>query len=206
MRNLKTIVGSLIIAFVFASCSDDKEENVFIPVESKTVKNLEALAGGHGGNYTGDFAKFSFKAGGVVTGDNWDIAFRATQIIVNGGAKIGITDEPNRTENASLSLVSKTFSEVTEAPGDADFKQDANGVYALPTGSGNGWYTYTGPPSHQIVPTAGKILVVKTIDGNYAKLEITSYYKDNDSSNPANGRYFTFNYVFNPNVGDKSFQ
>ena len=203
MRNLKTIIGSLIIAFVFVSCSDDKEENIVIPVESKTVKNLAAPAAGHGGNYSGEFAKFSFKEGGVVTGDDWDIAFRATQIIVNGGAKIGIADEPNRTGNASLSVVSNTFPEVLEAPVDADFKQDADGVYALPTGSGNGWYTYTGPPSHQILPIAGKILVIKTINGNYAKLEITSYYH---SDNPTEGRHFTFNYVYNPNVGDKNLQ
>ena len=72
------------------------------------------------------------------------------------------------------------------------------------------WYTYTGPPNHLILPTAGKILVIKTRDGKYAKVEILSYYKDapaeitpeiaaNDS------RHYTFNYVFQPNEGETSF-
>jgi hypothetical protein len=36
-------------------------------------------------------------------------------------------------------------------------------------------------------PITGKVLVVKTNDGDYAKIEIVSYYKENDASNRANG-------------------
>jgi len=37
-------------------------------------------------------------------------------------------------------------------------------------------------------------------------MEIISYYKDLDEANPANGRYYTFNYSYNPNIGEKSFE
>ena len=156
---------------------------------------------------SGDFIKFSFSTGAVVTSDNWDIAFRGTTIFVNGGTVTGNTNEPERTGNASLALLENTFSDVKEAPLQAVFKQDAANALALPKST---WYSYD-PTDHSIDPVTGKIIVVKTIDGNYAKMEILSYYKDMDSSNsadPANSgaQYYTFNYVYNPNTGDKNLQ
>ena len=56
--------------------------------------------------------------------------------------------------------------------------QDSSSGYAVPSGAGNGWYTYQGPPVNLITPTPGKILVFRTNDGKYAKMEILSYYKD----------------------------
>ena len=100
-----------------------------------------------------------------------------------------------------MALETGTFGSISEAPAAAAFKQDAAGTYALTKGSGNGWYTYN-PQTNQISPIAGQVIVVKTNDGHYAKIEIISYYKDNDASNPANGRYYTFNYVYNPNAGE----
>lgn len=207
MRNLKSILFATVFAFIAVSCSKN-EDPILQPVESKTITNLYAP---QTADYTvnppvvsGDFAKFSFKEGVQVSGDNWDIAFRGTSIIVNGGTSIGLTDEPARTGNASLSIESGTFASILTAPEEINFKQDASGVYALPTGSGNGWYSYNAT-THSIDPIAGKVLVVKTIDGNYAKVEILSYYKDNTPSQ-ANSRYYTFNYVYNPNKGDKNLQ
>ncbi|WBX74782.1 HmuY family protein [Tenacibaculum pacificus] len=136
------------------------------------------------------------------------MAFRATTIIVNGGESTGIKEEPNKTGNASLLLVDGTFSSVKTIPDNAIFKQDAKeGVLALPKST---WYTYN-MADHSINPVAGKIIIVRTIDGNYAKMEILSYYKDMDSSNSADpqnsgGQYYTFNYVYNPNTGDKNLQ
>lgn len=206
MKKFKTIISSVIIALVLTSCgSSDQEEalNQLLPLETKKIESLHAPGEGRG-EYTGPFTKFSFSEGKQVEDDNWDIAFRATQIIVNGGAKIGIADEPNRAGNASLSIVSNTFSEVLEAPVDERFKQDTDGVYALPTGNGNGWYNYSFT-THIISPIAGKILVVKTHNGHYAKIEILSYYKiPQDMS--SDSQYFTFNYIYNPNKGDKALQ
>ena len=55
-----------------------------------------------------------------------------------------------------------------------------------------------------VTPIPGKVIVFKTRNGNYAKIEILSYYKDQD--NTQDSRYYTFNYIYNPNTGDTSFE
>ena len=86
--------------------------------------------------------------------------------------------------------------------------QDSSNGYAVPTGGGNGWYTYQGPPVNLISPTPGKILVFRTNDGKYAKVEILSYYKDapeNPDAYTDETPYYTFNFVYQPNEGVTSF-
>ncbi len=211
MKQIKLILVLLVVGVLTTSCNDEDNTIPTAPVASKTITNLAALQDTdftqNPPAITGDFTKFSFKTGTIVTDESWDIAFRGTTILVNGGAKVGgLTNEPERTGNAALYVHSGIFSDVTTVPEDASFAQDASGSYALPTGSDNGWYNYAGPPTHLISPLAGKVIIVKTIDGNYAKLEILSYYKDNDPSKADNARYYSFNYTYNPNVGDKSIQ
>lgn len=208
MNLLKSITIISILSLFITSCSSS-DDPILEPVVSLKVENLYApQSGGQGQPISGEFTKFSFSTGTEVTSDNWDIAFRGTTIIVNGGEVIGLTDEPIRTGNASLAIETGTMASVSTAPADVNFAQDADATYALPTGSDNGWYTYLGPPSHAINPIAGKIIVVKTIEGNYAKMEILSYYKDSPTtievSTPS--KYYTFNYVYNPNKGEKSFE
>lgn len=204
MRNLKSILVIAFIAIVVSSCNNN-DGPVLEPVAAKTATNIYApVTTDYSVNppsEAGNFTKFSLKTGTVVSDDSWDIALRGTSIIVNGGSAIGLTDEPARTGTGALALETGTFGSISEAPAAAAFKQDAAGTYALTKGSGNGWYTYN-PQTNQISPIAGKVIVVKTNDGHYAKIEIISYYKDNDASNPANGRYYTFNYVYNPNAGE----
>ncbi|KQR90846.1 hypothetical protein ASG01_14880 [Chryseobacterium sp. Leaf180] len=194
---------ALSVAATFVSCSNDDEmpQNQST-LETKMTTNLYApQTGGQGQPIGGAFTKFSFSQNSAVTNDSWDIAFRGTTIIVNGGSTIGITDEPARTGNASVSIASGTFNSVTTIPAAATFKQDGTNSYAIPNVSGStGWYTYNSA-TNIITPNTGKILVVKTHDGKYAKMEILSYYKDApanpDSTMPT--RYFTFKYVYQPN-------
>ncbi len=205
MKNVKLILLLVTLTFIIISCSEN-DSLVIEPIEAKTISNLHApQLGGQGQPTSGEFTKFSFKEGKQVVGDNWDIAFRGLRIIVNGGSKYGLTDEPEKTGNASLAIVKNVFKDVKEAPVNGDFKQDASGVYAIKSNRGDDWYTYD-RATHKVSANGGFIVVVKTIDGNYAKMEIKNYYKDLDATNPANGRYYTFDYVYNPNVGDKSFQ
>ncbi|MGY5353683.1 HmuY family protein [Wenyingzhuangia sp. IMCC45467] len=206
MKTIKFLSLAMALAFTTIACDDNNEE-VIAELEVKTVSNLYAPEmGGRGQEASGEFAKFSFKTGTTVTGDDWDIAFRATKIIVNGGSAIGLVDEPNRTGESALSLETGTLAEITAVPENIEFKQDAEGAYALPTGADNGWYGYSGSPDHKITPLAGKVLIIKTTDGHYAKMEILSYYKDQDSSNSSNpdneisgSQYYTFNYVYQSN-------
>ncbi|EAR13715.1 hypothetical protein PI23P_04437 [Polaribacter irgensii 23-P] len=208
MRNLKSIIGIAFIGLLAGACNNN-EEIVLEPVALKSVINIHApLTTDYSVNppsESGDFTKFSLRLGTVVSNDLWDIAFRGTSIIVNGGSEIGLTDEPMRTGNGALALETGTFGSIVEAPMSTAFKQDATDTYALTKGSGNGWYTYN-RQTNQISPIAGKVIVVKTNDGHYAKIEIISYYKDNDASKAENGRYYSFNYVYNPNTGDNKLE
>lgn len=195
---------SLLALVLFtASCSSDADKNEETPVVTTKVSNIYApQTGGQGQPVGGDFAKFSFSQNKTVTDDSWDIAFRGTTIIVNGGAKISTTDtgEPERKGQGAVSIVSGTFASVTAFPAAGTFVQDKDKVYAIPTGSGNGWYDYNAS-TNIISPRAGKVFVVKTHDGKYAKFEILSYYKDAPASPTATSeaRYYTFNFAYQAN-------
>lgn len=209
MKTFK-LLTIFILCFGFFACSnDDDAAPVLLPVNSESVSNLHApQVGGQGQPISGAFAKFNFATGEATTSDTeWDIAFRGTSIIINGGASLGTTDEPARTGNAAVYLADGSMSTVTEVTTE-NLVQDSATSYAIPTGSGNGWYNYTGEPDFLINPIPGKILVVRTHDGKYAKLEILSYYKDAPDSPNAfadESRYFTFNYVYQPNDNVTSF-
>ena len=200
MKNiLKLSILALLVGLT--SCNKDNDTPQAASLEAKTFSNLYApQTGGQGQAVGGAFTKFSFSENAVVTNDNWDIAFRGTTIIVNGGTTIGITDEPARTGVGAVSIVSGLFDNVTTFPAATTFAQDGNAVYAIPTGSGNGWYSYN-QTTNIIAPIAGKVFVVKTHDGKYAKFEILSYYKDATANPDASSlsRYFTFKFVYQSN-------
>lgn len=196
---------SVLLLSVFhflASCSKDADNMpATASLETKTFSNLYApQTGGQGQPVGGAFTKFSFSQNTTVADDSWDIAFRGTTIIVNGGTAIGITDEPTRTGSGAISIVSNTLAAVTAIPNASTFVQDGANTYAIPTGSGNGWYSYNST-TNIISPIAGKIFVVKTHDGKYAKMEISSYYKDAPANPDVNSltRYFTFKYMYQAN-------
>ncbi|MEO6173606.1 MAG: HmuY family protein [Flavobacterium circumlabens] len=195
---------SLLALFIFtASCSSDDDKTEETPVVTTKVSNIYApQTGGQGQPVGGEFTKFSFSQNKTVTDDSWDIAFRGTTIIVNGGAKISTTDtgEPERKGQGAVSIVSGTFASVTAFPAAATFVQDKDKVSAITTGSGNGWYNYNST-THIVSPIAGKVFVVKTHDGKYAKFEILSYYKDAPAapSETSVSPYYTFNFAYQAN-------
>jgi hypothetical protein len=171
-------------------------------LEATTITNLEAdPATGYDPNTgqpigtTGKYKLFSFKTGATVLNtdsatSNWDVGFRGTTIIVNSG-----TSGPG---TASAQVVEGIFDEYFTAPGDG-YKVDGT-TKAIPTGSGNGWYNASATQPTIISPIAGRIIVIKTSEEKYAKLEILSYYKD-APPNPTGtepARYYTFRYVYQP--------
>lgn len=198
--NTKLIQLSLFSLFIFfTSCTNDDDATTATPVslETKTVTNLYApQTGGQGQPTAGAFTKFSFSDNQIVTSDNWDIAFRGTTLLVNGGEAIGLTDEPTRTGEGAVSKVVGVFNTVTSIPDAASFVQDGSGSYAF----SEPWYDYN-PTTHVITPKAGTIYVVKTHDGKYAKFEILSYYQDAPTSPDMTSasRYYTFKFVYQPN-------
>jgi len=199
---------SLLALVIFtASCSSDDDKNTTPPVVVTTkVSDLPApqTGGGQAGPASGEFTKFSFSENKIVTTDKWDIAFRGTVIIVNGGAKYNAADtgEPARTGSGSVSIVSGAFASVTAFPSASTFAQDAASAYAFPASGANAWYDYNGL-THVISAKAGKVFVVKTHDGKYAKFEILSYYKGApatpDPSKTEDTRFYTFNFAYQAN-------
>lgn len=204
---LKLSLLALVLFTTSCSNDDDKTDATTTPIAVVTTKvtNIPApQTGGQGQPVGGQFTKFSFSENKVVTTDKWDIAFRGTTIIVNGGGKVIITDadEPVRTGQGAVSIVSGIFSSVTTFPEATTFKQDAATAYAIPTGGGNGWYSYNSS-TNVITPITGKIFVVKTHDGKYAKFEIISYYKNApatpDPLKQEDTRFYTFNFTYQAN-------
>lgn len=204
MKTLKFLaLAILLIGFTSCSSDDDNSSSV-LELESETVLNLHApQEGGQGEPTSGEFTKFSFSTGTITTSETeWDIAFRGTSIILNGGVTLGTTDEPERSGNAAGYITDGTLASITEVNTEL-LVEDTEEGYAI-----NGWYTYSGPPNHLITPTAGKVIVIKTHDGKYAKVEILSYYKDAPGNPDAfvdESRYYTFNYIYQPNLGDTTF-
>lgn len=172
-----------------------------LPINAK-IENLHApQEGGQGQPTSGPFTKFDFSSGQVTSSDSdWDIAFRGTTIIINGGTSSGSVDEPERDGDAGIYIATGTFESITSVDNSLFIQDSASGL-AIPTGSGNGWYDYTGSPNHLILPIPGKILVIKTRDGRFAKVEILSYYKDAPDTPNAfvdEDKNFTFNFSYQP--------
>lgn len=196
MNKFKTLALVLISssALVITSCSKNNDDPAPAPV-TLTTNTVTDLDGSKGSVY------YSLSTNSVVTGADtastkWDIKFSSTSILVNGGTSGSGT--------AQAQVVSSTFADLVTAPA-ASYKTDAKGAAAI-----TGWYTYTAEtaPQHAILATPGKILVVKTSAGNYAKIEMKSYYKGNpDSTTPAfadlatrpASRYYTFKFAYQAN-------
>ncbi|HZW62590.1 MAG TPA: HmuY family protein [Flavobacteriaceae bacterium] len=197
------LLSLLVLAVTFASCSSDDDSNQpQLEIEAETVTNLYApQEGGQGQPISGDYTKFSFSTGTTTDSETeWDIAFRGTTILVNGGEATA-TDQPERTGIAGAYTATSTFADVTTVNTALLNQDSSSGGLAIST-----WYDYN-PTTHIITPKAGNILVIKTHDGKYAKMEILSYYEDGTPNDSAtNYQYYTFDYVYQPNEGETSFQ
>lgn len=119
---------------------------------------------------------------------DWDIAFAGTTILTNSG-----TSGPG---DAAAAVIEQPFSETTEVPEDVTLVADAEGAPAIPTGSGNGWYSYD-RTTHSISPLPGRTILLRTTEGNHAKLRMISYYRGapEELTADAESRYLTFDYV-----------
>jgi hypothetical protein len=199
MKNKFFIILPLSLLVLTNACKKDDDENTdpnAKTLEIKTYTNLDATASGSQGQIGGHYTLFSFSTGNTVSitdsaTTKWDIGFRSTSVIINGG-----TSGPG---NAGVIIKSSVFDDIKEADA-SGYIQDNGAVLAIPTGSGNGWYNYDGA-TNIISPIAGKVFVVRTADNKYAKFEIISYYKDAPAQPDANSvsRYYTFRYVYQPN-------
>ena len=212
--NLQKITMGLGLSIALVACTKD-EETIVVPVSAITVKDLAAdtvtglgLDGRPQSALTTTYYSLVDNkaiASTDAASTKWDIAFSSTKILINGG-----TSGPG-IGGAFVHIGS--FDTFTSIPADSIFKTDnANAAsYAIPLGSGKAWYTYDGLTT-LVSPIAGRVLVIRTATGKYAKIEIISYYKGGVTL-PATAsvndklfkqRYYTFRYAYQPN-GSKTF-
>ena len=149
---------------------------------------------------TNTYTFFSLRTGQIVANADsastgWDLAFKGTTILTNGG-----TSGPG---NGAAQVLEGLFDEVTEAPADG-WTQDGATGYGVPTGSGNGWYSYN-PATQTVLPVPGRVLLIRTADGRFAKVSMISYYQGAPASpsNTSTSRFLTFDYVFQPDGSRK---
>ncbi len=208
MNSIKFSAAIIALSLTMYTCTEEEPTIELEEVVSETFSNLHApQQGGQGEPISGAFTKFDFATQDTTSDANdWDIAFRGTTIIVNGGTSQGTTDEPERTGNAAAYIVDNTFGEVQNIEEDL-FVQDSPEGLAIPSGSGEGWYNYNSS-TFTVTPIAGKVIVIRTRDGKYAKVEILSYYKDAPAEPNAftdESRYYTFIFSYQPNEGVTQF-
>jgi hypothetical protein len=215
MKHLHTARFSIVLLAVglvlsLSACDDSNPVDAEDPVELevKTVEDLPAdplVSTGQGRpSGTGYYTFFSLRDGEIVLSYDaesradsastaWDIALQGTTIRVNGG-----TSGPG---NGAAYVAEAAFEEVAEVNLN-QLQPDSKSALAIPQGSGNGWYNYSGPPNHVISPIPGRTIVVRTADDDgYAKIRIVSYYEgapSDPAESDADSRHYTFDYVYQP--------
>ena len=200
-----SLLLSVLILF-FTSC--EKSSNNDIIIDEDVITFVELNASQYDVNIldslvTGKFEKFSFSEGDTVIHENWDVAFSGTTIIVNGGDSYSV-NQPERTGNAAVYIATGVMSDIRTVDL-SKLEQDNISGPAIVDDlgiSGNGWASYD-MSTHIISPIAGRILVFRTHDNKYAKMEIVYYY-DSPNPDPSNGDYggyYTFNYVYQSDGG-----
>lgn len=210
MKNV--IFSALVLAVLFTACKKDKtitpaDPNAFgVTVNGKivSVKNLPAdtIVGLVSGQPVGvgKYAFFNLRNNTWVpntdsASTNWDLAFSGTTIRINGGT--------SGTGAGGAFVWVGAFDNLATVPADSVFKTDNYPSYAITKGSGKGWYSYDGA-TNLLTPIPGRVLVIKTADGKYAKVEILNYYRGGatpsasatDEIKTTEQRYYSFRYTF----------
>ncbi|WKN30255.1 HmuY family protein [Porifericola rhodea] len=205
IRSLFPVLLSLLLA-ASACEEEDNDSNEPLTIETATDINGDP-------ERSGNFTFYDLESGQILTqadsnSTEWDLGFSTTTIITNGGSS-----GPGQ---GAAQIVNGLFDEVESAPA-SGYSTDSEAELAIPTGSNNGWYTYTGgdgSPAHAVLPIPGKVIVLKTGEGNYAKVEILSIYKGNPDTTTeefanletrAEYGYYTFRYVVQTN-GSQNFE
>jgi len=202
----------LMAVVFFVSCKKEKV-TVVETVTSKTVSSLPAdtIVGVSNGQPvgTGKFSFFSIESNSSIASvdsnsKKWDIGLRGTTIITNAG-----TSGPG---SGGAFVYTGTFDELKTISADSTFRTDnAPTSYAIPLGSNKGWYVLDFV-TNLLSPIPGRVLVIRTANGKYAKVEILNYYKGGttpaanatDAEKSSKQRYYTFRFTYQSN-GSKSF-
>ena len=199
MQKLNLLLSVLIL--FFTSC--EKSSNNDIIIDEDVITFVELNASQYDVNIldslvTGKFEKFSFSEGDTVSHENWDVAFSGTTIIVNGGDSYNV-NQLERTGNAAVYIATGVMSDIRTVDLSKLEQDNLSGPTIIDDLgiSGQGWASYD-MDTHILSPIPGRILVFRTHDNKYAKMEIIYFY-DSPNPQPLEGDYggfYTFNYVY----------
>jgi hypothetical protein len=215
-KNLRKIAMGLGLCIALVACSKDEETTVVsVPVSAIIVNDLPAdtvtgLVNGRP-QYAGSITYYSLVDNKIVTKADsattkWDVAFSSTKILVNSG-----TSGPGF---GGAFIFKGLFDALKTIPADSNFATDNSKAsppqFAIPQ-TGQTWFIYD-EYNRLITPEAGRVLVIRTALGKFAKIEILNYYKGgvtpattaSDLEKSSKQRYYKFRYVYQPN-GTKTF-
>ena len=212
-KNFTKIAMGLLLSIALVACAK-KEEIIVVPVSAFTMKDLPAdtvtsLGADGRPQYAGSITYYSLVDNKIVPKTDsattkWDIAFSSLKILINGG-----TSGPGL-GGAFVQIGS--FDALKTISSDSTFAVDNSNAskFAIPQNS-SGWYIYNGL-TNLVTPAAGRVLVIRTATGKFAKIEILNYYKGGVTPDPTASnadkltkqRYYTFRYAYQPN-GSKTF-
>src|SRR3990172_179137 len=134
----------------------------------------------------GSPAYFVLSSGAVSAPENWDVAFVTIPLFVaelnayiqNPGMRV------NSAAGAEIAYVDETdYEALTSVPAGLTYQQDAGDSLAV----GDAVLIYN-PQTHRLTAHENRVYIVKTVNGEYAKLQVLSYY------NPDTGESGYFNY------------
>lgn len=191
------IVAALLVAAVFfvAGSLDRPEPLEFAPSASAPEEVGPRLAGPRlytiDATHEREWRYFDFSRGSRVQGPGpleWDLAFRRSRILVNGGAGF-----PG--DGGAIDLGEVVFEALDTVPA-VGYRGTIGGRDSLHPALEE-WYDY-GFTSH-ILEARPRVYAIRTADGRYAKLEMVSYYCPG-----ARGGCPTFRYVYQGD-GSRSF-
>ncbi len=202
------------LSIALVACSKEEGTEVIVPVTAITVKDLPAdtvtrLGADDRPQYAGSVTYYSLVDNKIVPKTDsattkWDVAFSSLKIFINGG-----TSGPGI---GGAFVYIGSFDALKTIPEDSTFAVDNSNAskFAIPQNS-SGWYIYNGL-TNLVTPAAGRVLVIRTATGKFAKIEILNYYRGGVTPDPTASnadkltkqRFYTFRYAYQPN-GSKTF-
>lgn len=187
-------------ALLLAAC---KKEDAIVgppPPPQAAVQTMRDVPADTGN--TGYFTYISLRDSSIValadsSTTKWDVAIRSTTIRTNSG-----TSGPG--QGGAIVLRNADFDTLSQAPASGYGIDTSASKPAIRTGSGNGWYLYN-PTTNIITPIPGVVLIIKTADGKYAKVQIQSYYRGAPATPSATDRprFYTIRYFYQPDGSRK---
>jgi HmuY protein len=151
----------------------DGDGGVVGPTKVKTTDNGDGtFTTSVNASSMADFVGFDFQSGKeqAPTGEVWDLSFRRFEIRLNGGSSGSAGGEV-----AILPLAD--FDTLKRAPAGGWTTDNAN---STAINAGDGWYEYN--PATHILEARDVVYVVRSAEGDYFKMKLTSYYDDAGSS------------------------